>query len=30
MTAQAEQMKVYVADLSRIVGGAGHKAVTAL
>jgi methyl-accepting chemotaxis protein len=30
MTAQAEQMKVYVADLSRIVGGAGHNAVTAL
>jgi len=25
MTAQAEQMKVYVADLVKIVGGTGHK-----
>lgn len=29
MTAQAEQMKVYVADLVRIVGGAGHEPISA-
>ena len=29
MNAQAEQMKVHVSDLVRIVGGAGHHAVSA-